>query len=215
MMLTPPKFSAAILVLIFASFLLVILVRANITAPFDLSLHDWAVGVNSPHSVMFWRGLSLLGSVAVVSGFTIASLGIFILMQDWLGFRLMAFTMIGAVVIDNASKWLIGRQRPVEIYPNTLPTSYSFPSGHAFFNFLFYVALAIILSRKLPIIWANSLWAVAIMVVVLIGASRIFLGVHYVTDVLGGYLFAAVWLLIILRMLNFRFEASSDGMIEK
>ena len=115
----------------------------------------------------------------------------------------MACTMIGAVVIDNASKWLIGRQRPVEIYPNTMPTSYSFPSGHAFYNFLFYIAFAIILSHRLPIFWANCLWAVATLLVALIGASRVFLGVHYVTDVFGGYMFAAVWLLIVIRMLKF------------
>lgn len=203
MMLSQSKFFAALMVLIFAISALVILVITGITAYLDSLFYNLAVGLNTPSLVVFWKGLSILGSVAVLTGFTIASLGYFILLQDWIAFRLMAITMTGAVLIDNASKWLVGRPRPDEIYLNTMPTSYSFPSGHALYNFLFYFTLATIIARKLPKIWNNILWAFAILVVALIGASRVFLGVHYVTDVLGGYLVAAIWMVVILQLLKF------------
>ncbi len=197
------NFYVALLVLISATSALVILVITGITTSLDLSSHNLVLGLNTPSLVVFWKGLSILGSVAVLTGFTIASLGCLILLQDWIAFRLMAITMLGAVVIDNASKWLVGRPRPDEIYPNTMPTSYSFPSGHALYNFLFYFTLAIIIAHKLPRIWNIILWAFAILVVALIGASRVFLGVHYVTDVFGGYLIAAIWMIVILQLLKF------------
>jgi undecaprenyl-diphosphatase len=190
------NFFVALLVLISATSVLVIIVITGITTSLDLSFHNLAVGLNTPSLVLFWKGLSILGSVAVLTGFTIASLG-------YLFFRLMAITMLGAVVIDNASKWLVGRPRPDEIYSNTMPASYSFPSGHALYNFLFYFTLVIIMTRKLPRILNNILWAFAILIVALIGASRVFLGVHYVTDVLGGYLIAAIWMVVILQLLKF------------
>jgi membrane-associated phospholipid phosphatase len=203
-MLMQSKFNAAILALILATSVLVILVITGITTSLDLSLRNFALSLNTPSLVVFWKGLSILGSVAVLTAFTMASIGYLILLQDWIAFRFMASSMIGSVVIDTSSKWLVGRPRPEEIYPNTMPTSYSFPSGHALYNFLFYFTLATIITRKLPPSWSKILWVFAISVVALIGASRVFLGVHYVSDVVGGYLIAAIWMVVIGKIMKFQ-----------
>jgi len=78
-----------------------------------------------------------------------------------------------------------------------MPATYSFPSGHALYSFTFYLTIAGITSRQVFHKRRWGIWCSAIVIVVLIGASRIFLGVHYGSDVLGGYLIAALWMVFL------------------
>lgn len=91
-------------------------------------------------------------------------------------------------------KILFHRQRPHPYFGITVPSDYSFPSGHALVAFCFYVTLAAILTtgehRRATRI---AVWIVAAVMVVGIGISRIYLGVHYPSDVLAGYLAALFW----------------------
>src|SRR5260370_1340127 len=78
------------------------------------------------------------------------------------------------------------------------PSSYSFPSGHALASFCFYGALAAILvtrlrSRRIRI----ALWTSSAVIILLIGLSRIYLGVHYTTDVLAGFAAALIWTVVV------------------
>ena len=112
--------------------------------------------------------------------------------------------MGGAVAFDTLIKWTVQRARPGEVYPNTMPTTYSFPSGHALFSFAFYISIAWIVSRQSGSNWKNGLWVVAILLAISIGVSRIFLGVHYGSDVLAGYLIAAAWLMLLATLTHMR-----------
>jgi undecaprenyl-diphosphatase len=78
-----------------------------------------------------------------------------------------------------------------------LPASYSFPSGHALYSLTFYISIAIVMDRYAQGNQTKTIWSAAVLMFTLIGASRIFLGVHYGSDVLGGYLIAAVWLIFL------------------
>jgi undecaprenyl-diphosphatase len=167
------------------------------TIVLDIALRNWALGFNTPTSVAVWEGISFMGSVAVLSSLTFLSLGIFAMRHDWQAVRLLALAMSGAVGIDTILKWLVQRPRPDEVYAHTLPTTYSFPSGHALYSFTFYLAIAWIVGRLTWNNWTKSAWGAAIIMVVMIGTSRIFLGVHYSSDVLGGYLVAASWLMFL------------------
>jgi len=74
------------------------------------------------------------------------------------------------------------------------PHTYSFPSGHALCSFCFYGVLAGLLSaRTKPLGWRLLIWIAAAAMVIAIGLSRIYLGVHYPSDVVAGYLAATVW----------------------
>jgi len=163
----------------------------------DIALRYWALGLNTATSVAVWESISFMGSVAVLSSLTIISLGIFALRHDWQAVRLLALAMSGAAGIDTSIKWIVQRPRPDEAYAHTLPTTYSFPSGHALYSFTFYLAIAWIVSRLNQNKWAKGIWAMSIFMVAMIGTSRIFLGVHYSSDVLGGYLVAATWLIFL------------------
>ncbi len=178
--------------------ILVILVWYGKTNSFDMALRNWALSFNTLITVAIWEDISLMGSVVVLSGLTFLSICLFAMWRDWPAVRQIAFAMGGAIVLDTVLKWAVHRPRPDEVYAHTMPTSYSFPSGHALYSLTFYISIAIIMSRNSRANETRAIWIVAVMMFALIGMSRIFLGVHYGSDVLGGYLVAAFWLMFIL-----------------
>ena len=116
----------------------------------------------------------------------------------YLGWRRAAFdlaiVMLGAMVLENTLKLAFARVRP-EIYFGIAPPTYSFPSGHALFAACLYGALACLISDRIgePVKGA-FIWGGAIVLAGAIGISRIYLGVHYPSDVVAGYLVAMFWI---------------------
>ena len=90
------------------------------------------------------------------------------------------------------------RARPAPFFGIPAPNSYSYPSGHALFAVCFFGTLAWILAaRRASRLARGALWGGAIVIAWLIGYSRIYLGVHYPTDVIAGYASALVWLTVL------------------
>lgn len=114
---------------------------------------------------------------------------------------LLALSTIGVTAAGEGLKLVFHRLRPPAYFGYDEPLTYSFPSGHATTSICFYSVLAYILAP-----WIHSavrrrlLWAAAIAMFLLIGFSRIYLGVHYPTDVLGGYALGVGWMIAILRL---------------
>jgi undecaprenyl-diphosphatase len=114
------------------------------------------------------------------------------------GWRLSAVMLVistaGSVFLTAVLKGVFRRARPEVVDSGYAAGFYSFPSGHATVAVGFYGALALILAYHLrgPARWAVVLIGTA--VVLLIGFSRLYLGVHYPTDVLAGFLAAPLWL---------------------
>jgi membrane-associated phospholipid phosphatase len=97
-------------------------------------------------------------------------------------------------LLDNVIKTLADRARPHFANPVASAPGKSFPSGHALESF---VGVAIVLIVVLPLmqpVWRRITLAVAVVLVLLIGFSRVTLGVHYLSDVVGGWIFAIGWL---------------------
>ncbi len=130
--------------------------------------------------------LAVLGVVAAVV----------FLLEGWRRAALLVLlTMAGAGILDTLLKHLYGRARPLplfDFYPS--PHSYSFPSGHALFATCFFGGVAVLTSHRFrhPVTQV-AVWVVAVLAIALIGISRIYLGVHYPTDVLGGLAAGTVW----------------------
>jgi undecaprenyl-diphosphatase len=117
------------------------------------------------------------------------------------GWRLSAILLMvstaGSVVLTTVLKSVFERARPELVDSGYQASFYSFPSGHATVAVGFYGMLTLVLAYRLRGI---ARWAVAvsgILVVLLIGFSRLYLGVHYPTDVLAGYLAALLWLVCV------------------
>jgi undecaprenyl-diphosphatase len=110
-----------------------------------------------------------------------------------------------------ALKTLFARARPAPVFPELLPLSASFPSGHAFVAMVFYGFLTYLLLGAVRSWTSRFILVIAgSFLVLLIGFSRIFLGVHWLSDVLGGLALAALWLTFLITACEMRFRYGEE-----
>jgi undecaprenyl-diphosphatase len=106
--------------------------------------------------------------------------------------------MLGAAILNTTLKLTFHRARPQPFFDLLAPKSYSFPSGHSLASFCFFGALATVLTARIENKKINPvIWVTCGLMILLIGLSRIYLGVHYTTDVLAGYAAALIWIAVI------------------
>ena len=111
--------------------------------------------------------------------------------------RLILYLVVTSVVgglVDTAVKILVNRPRPVVDHPIATALGKSFPSGHAMSSTVTYGALALVFLPVLPRRWRPVALGVVVLVVLAISTSRLFLGVHFVSDVIGGIVLGLAWL---------------------
>src|ERR1700749_844572 len=167
------------------------------TQHFDQAVRNWVHQYASAGMTRAMTAISLLGYNILILEMLIA-FAVF----AWLRWRRaavwLAVAMAGALALDTALKFAYHRVRPVAFFGGA-PHSYSFPSGHALCSFCFYGVLAGLLSARTKALSLRIvIWTLAAMLVAVVGLSRIYLGVHYPSDVLGGYLGAAMWVSTII-----------------
>ena len=140
------------------------------------------------------RDLTSLGSHIVIVITTCAIAGcLFLAHKPGLAW-LMLLAVGGGIVLNNLLKLLFARQRPHVITSSARVFTTSFPSGHATLSASAYLTIGALLSRDSPSPEISLyLMALAVFVTVLVGFSRIYLGVHYPTDVLAGWCIGAAW----------------------
>jgi len=155
----------------------------------------------TPALTWLMHGFSFLGSVAVVTTLCVLAIGTFLYFRQARIAALLAMTMVGMAALDITLKLAFHRPRPVGYFGPT-PTTFSFPSGHAMGSVCFYGVLAAILAARASgraVKWC--IWTGAVLLIGMIGYSRIYLGVHYPSDVIAGYCTGAVWV-VALGFLN-------------
>lgn len=147
--------------------------------------------------VVTWLGsLAVIVPVAVIAGF------FFVLRwHQWWPVALLAVAIAGAVGLYSLVKHLVGRPRPPPAIWIGHFSGASFPSGHAAQSVACYATLALILAAGRPIRVKFALYGVAALAVLVVGGSRIYLGAHWLTDVLAGYALGMAWLAIVLAVL--------------
>ncbi len=109
----------------------------------------------------------------------------------------LGVVMVGAAVLEIGIKLAFHRARPEAFFGLQSPKSYSFPSGHALYAMCFYGALASIAPAQ-RLIRRIAVWTAAGLMIGLIGFSRIYLGVHYPSDVLAGWSIGWFWMRSVL-----------------
>lgn len=198
------KFSSVtILFLALTLIFLTFLVWNGATENFDHLWRQAALNIDPESAVNFWKGVTFFGSGLVISILTIAVILVLTLLKLWSDVRYIALVMVVAVIIENAMKWTLHRARPDLVVAYTMPPSFSFPSGHSLFATAFYGSLAFIVSPMLPS-WARIVQLViAPILIAAIGLSRIFLGVHYPTDVVAGFV-AGVLCIAVAQQFNWQ-----------
>ncbi len=162
------------------------------TRQFDATVRGWAHQFASPGLTQAMIAISAMGSLFLAIIFII-SLLVFLRMKWRRAAVWMLLTMAGGLVLEVTLKQAFHRTRP-DAYFGVEPHSYSFPSGHSLMSFCIYGVLAGLLAARIRSSWLRIvIWAFAALLVAAIGLSRIYLGVHYPSDVVAGYLAAAVW----------------------
>ncbi len=136
--------------------------------------------------------ISHLGS-EVLAAVVVLALIIFVRVKWRRAAVWLMLATLGGLLLEAVLKMAYHRARPVPFF-GVMPHSYSFPSGHSMMSLCVYGTLAGLLSNRVrSSAHRVLLWIGAALLIVAIGLSRIYLGVHYPTDVLAGYLAAALW----------------------
>ena len=152
----------------------------------------------TPFLTAIMRGFSFVGSTIALSLGTIFVVVQFAMRKWGREARLFAITMIGAGLLNITLKLAFKRPRPVPFFNLSPPETYSFPSGHSLTSAVFFGALAAILTARIKSKRVRvAVWIVATAMFLLIGLSRIYLGVHYTTDVIAGFAAALIWILVV------------------
>lgn len=162
------------------------------TARFDQSIRMWVHGFASLALTRTMIAITTLGSQGLIVGLVVAIL-IFWRLQWKRAIGWLVISVAGSTLLMVALKYGFHRPRPVPFFGPVLH-SYSFPSGHSLSSLCFYGVLAGLITARVRSLWLRVLvWCAAALLVLAIGVSRIYLGVHYPSDVVAGYLAAVVW----------------------
>lgn len=163
--------------------------------PLDAALIDAVVALRTDLATTLFTGVTRLGDGGVVVLLTVVGVGLLArLSRLWAGF--FGVAVAGAAALNQALKHLIGRVRPDDPERLTAAHGYAFPSGHAMTTAAFALGLFFVIRALFP----RFQWPAAAGGLVLVGAvgtSRIYLGVHYPTDVLAGWALATGWVLLL------------------
>lgn len=144
------------------------------------------------------RAFTFAGSTLIISALTGIVLAVFVKGRHWWSSAVFAVMMAGALVLNFVLKHSFSRDRPTSYFDTPIPDSYSFPSGHALFSLCFYASLGWIVTRHLKTRLAKAaVWTITVLMFCGVGLSRIYLGVHYPSDVLAGYTAALIWLIAV------------------
>lgn len=151
-------------------------------------------GVASRPMTVIMRAASLYGGPRVLVPLALAAALAFLLHGWQRGALLVAVTVAGAGLLNWLLKFSFGRTRPEAFFDYPLPGSPSFPSGHALYAASIIGGLAALLSPRIKYAALRVVvWCAAIFLILLVGFSRVYLGVHYPSDVLAGYSIAVIW----------------------
>lgn len=207
----PFKFLTAI-VLLTVFLALAIAVHYRLTTDFDDLVRNWVHQHSSGGGARVMLRVSLLGSGDALAPVVLPMIALLLLRGYRRDALLLAVVMAGEVILENGLKESFHRSRPEPFFGLATPASYAFPSGHALASCCFYGAVALMFcshvdSRRLRM----TAWVLAILLIVAIGLSRIYLGVHYPTDVIGGYIVAAAWVIVASRLANQRLPAAHEA----
>ncbi len=151
------------------------------------------------------RDLTALGGVIVLTLATLAAAGFFLLRRQIGSMLYLLVATGGGILVAGLAKEAFGRPRPDIVPHGSLVYTASFPSGHSMMAAVAYLTLGVLIARVLPQRRQKVyVLSVAALVAILVGISRVYLGVHWPTDVLAGWLAGAGWAaacLLVARLL--------------
>jgi len=144
-----------------------------------------------------WRDITALGSSAILTLVTAGCAGYLLMRRHRRTLLLLLAATVGGLVVVLVLKNVFDRPRPEFASPDAYVLTASFPSGHSMLSAVVYLTLGALLARTTNE-YRDKIYflTMAVLVTVLVGFSRIYLGVHYPTDVLAGWSVGLLWALL-------------------
>lgn len=162
---------------------------------FDEEVADVLHAHAKPAGIAFWSVVSWLGTYPVMTVLGVTLGVILYRRKERMVLAIWFPALLGAHVLNATLKWAVHRDRPVFDLKFAMESTYSFPSGHALGAILGYGLIGYALWRLLHTMRARiSITILLSCLVIAIGYSRLYLGVHYFSDVIGGYAVGGAWL---------------------
>lgn len=184
------------IILLVMGLILGILAKFNYTYSLDSFCYNFLISFKSEGLTNFFKLVTNLGSTwfIIMLNIIIIITSLIIKKKDIL---IITINSCLSVIFNNILKVIIRRPRP-NVLRLVEEINFSYPSGHAMISILFYITV-IVLINKSNIKYKKIINASLVAIIILIGLSRVYLGVHYITDILGGYLISSSILIIALK----------------
>lgn len=181
---------------------------------FDLPIIAFIQGMEAPWLTTVFKTFTSIGSWYIVVPITlIVCFLLFFVFQHRQQAFLFAFSIVGTIALNELLKLFFKRERP-EIYRIMDASGFSFPSGHTMMAFSLYAMITYIAWRNIKIVRGQiALLAAAAFMAFMIAISRIYIGVHYPSDIVGGIAISTIWVTIVITAYSLirEFQTSKKG----
>jgi undecaprenyl-diphosphatase len=214
----PPAWRPRVLLLGASAFGLAIFLRIadELREPFlvrvDQSVLVWLSSLRRPWLNGVAIDITALGSVSLLVLLSFAGFTILTMVRDRVGILQLFLSIAGAGAFSQLAKYFFSRERPTIVSHLVDAGGHSFPSGHSTSVSALYITLAILVCREFPGRRERAmLFAMALVVITLVGVSRMYLGVHYPTDVVSGVSLGVAWALLVAGGVSFLDPPKAGG----
>lgn len=178
-------------------------VRANGPTRVDTDGMRWMTDHRGDALTAVAKTLAVLGGTVCMALLVLTACALLVWRRQWDAVILVGVTSFGAGVLVVILKYLVGRDRPPVAGRLVAETTHSYPSGHSLGSFVVIGIVMIVALRFMHGLVHRVLPLAAAVLVAAIGLSRIYLGVHWPTDVLAGWILGALWLTLCLTAFGY------------
>nr|WP_303696709.1 phosphatase PAP2 family protein [Brevundimonas subvibrioides] len=166
---------------------------------FDQTVLHWMQPVAGQPRGPWWlheaaADITSLGGIAVLTLFAVVALGMLLILRKWLSALLLLIGLAGGVALSEGLKALFQRERPPAAFQAVETLNASFPSGHALLSTVFYLTVAVMMTRAFPRRRLKAyVLGVGMVFALMVGLTRVYLGAHWASDVMAGWCVGAAW----------------------
>ena len=162
----------------------------------DAALSAAVRSLRAPALTTVALGMTTMGSTLVIAPLTVVLMIWMAARRNWAGVIYVFMTVaVGWFFGNDIVKYIVRRPRPVGVSIGTPLTDFSMPSGHSLAAFLFFATMCVVVMLNLPTGRHMKRWLAAVSAIIILGVgfSRVYLGVHWVGDVVAAYLLGGAW----------------------
>lgn len=179
-------------------------IRAGETFSFDDAVLEWFYAHATPFWDNFFLMVTAMGGPLTITCVAVGLAVYFLVRKQWRRLWLVVAGVGGAVMVNTIIKLIVERPRPDLWEQLVVETSFSFPSGHAMASSALAIFLGYLVVHAHFGRWVKTLLVgLLVLYALLVGVSRMYLGVHYPTDVIGGWMMTVAWMSIIVPLVEY------------